>query len=528
MPLATPHIQRGVTDKHVAYRTSKTLPDTYDLNWNPPASCKTGCWKYDTNSQRHIISVSIQAYNSIADSNIGRFRVGELFVRVYEHEAAHSLYTTRDLKALGDKLAAEKIPWRLCNLFEDVRIERMWFKYVARKHFGWKKWSRVVNPANMSPTELLYRLKCESIGRSFPRSASALRTNQYFDRVWWYFNQIIRLAYTSNKTEDLIPLLKQWLKEFPQTGDDGIADEPGGLGTGDLGDAITQSGGKVTNQKGKAPPTTPQQGSLSHDPAHGLGTAGASDQPANSGIPNEAQLATQLARKLALAFKANGIGKNVTSNPSKRLNIKGLLRGDWSRPFIGKTNSDEGVPYVPILFDLSGSMGSQMAWADSRNVGISNAACSAADCGRVLIRALSILAARGLIRGKVFASGQGGVQNEWDLPIKSSAAYLSLKGEQGSDGLVIALDPKNQSYTGSRLNFIKGKSKLAIIYSDGEYSDTLDCASLNSRGLYTLGLCCTSKDKTLKLKRHFNYIISRESLDALADALVRFLKSVKF
>ena len=63
---ATPKIRRAVDDHHIGYRTASKLPATYDLNWNPPAGCDTGCWRFVKLSIKHIISIGNYAFDAIA------------------------------------------------------------------------------------------------------------------------------------------------------------------------------------------------------------------------------------------------------------------------------------------------------------------------------------------------------------------------------------------------------------------------------------------------------------------------------
>jgi hypothetical protein len=509
-----------VNDHHIAFRTKGTLPGTYDINWHPPKGCNTGCWRFDHATGKHIISVHRDAFKAIADKGVTS-GVTDLYRLIYEHEAAHSLYTTPDLKKLADDLRAEKIPWRLQNLFEDVRIERIWLRKVRMmRHWRWQRWIKMPAPAdisNLSPTQLLYHLKCAPIGkgRRLPKCAQPLEQNIYYNKVIKFYNAIRKAP----NTFDLIPILKEWLKEFPNTGDDTIEQE-GGLGTGDLADAIKEAGGTVDSI---------QVGDPTLDPGHGVSDAPApaDGAPMDTMISDEGRRGDQLARVLGSAFRGGTEGDAPTARPSKKLNVKGLLRGNWSRPFIGRAKADERKPHVSIIFDLSASMGGQLAYIDRANTMV----CSADDAGRVLVRCLSVLARRGLITGTVYASGQGGVQKEWDMPLPISA-YNLLDGNQGDDGIPTALSPRDvlpeHRQSGSRFAEITSKSKLAIVYTDGEFGSFVNKAPLHARGLYTLGLCCTARDKTHELKRQFDHVISCESLEALADALVRFLRSARF
>lgn len=522
MRLITLKTRRDVDNHHIDFRTRGVLPETYSLRWD--TTSKTGCWRYDHAAKTHIISISPGAFNVIADPGITRGAT-DLYKGVYEHEAAHSLYTTKDLKGLGEVLKTEKIPWRLMNLFEDVRIERLWWCYQRkRKHWRWTRWTK--HPADITtvtPTQLLFRFKCGDIGRKPPKALSPYRAIPFFSKVWNYYIRIEGFARVKHDTKDLIPVLKDWLKDFPETGDDTIEGE-GGHGTGDLAEAIEKDGGKVEEVKGgkgsPAPIGAPVTG-----PSHGKG--GSDEGVAHDSlIKNEPAAAKQVARMLASAFRAFGPTKAPTSNPSKRLNIKGLLRGDWSLPFVGKTIADNGAPYISLIFDGSGSMAGQLAYLDRNR----RNACRAADAGRVLVRALSDLASKGHISGKVYLSGPYGVVAEFTLPIKDNKNFAFLRGSASSEGIGEVLNPTCFGVPfKSAFQEITSKSKLAIVYTDGEITDTpIDRDALKAKGLYTLGICCADRDKTPCLRKHFDSFISRDSLFGLADALVRFLRSRKF
>lgn len=516
MPTATLRTRREVDDHHIGYRTKGVLPETYDLRWD--RTSQTGCWRYDHASKRHVISISPDAFNVIADKGITRGQT-ELYKSIYEHEAAHSLYTTKNLKDLGDTLKAEKIPWRLMNLFEDVRIERMWWVNQRHKHWRWTRWSK--HPADiMTPTQLLFRFKCGDIGRKPPKALTMYRSLPFFSKVWGYFIRITNYARVKYNTAELIPILKDWLKDFPETGDDTIEAE-GGDGTGDLAEAIAKDGGKVEDIKSAAPVAAPVD-----DPSHARGGAEDGGEAPDSMIRNEPVVARQVARMLANAFRSFGPTKAPTSNPSKRLNLKGLLRGDWSLPFVGKTIADNGAPYISLIFDGSGSMSGQLAYLDREK----RKDCRAADAGRVLVRALSDLASKGHIQGKVYLSGMYGVMAELPLPVKEVKNFGVLWGSAPCEGIGEVLNPDASSTTfKSAFKEITSKSKLAIVYTDGDITDTpINRDALKAKGLYTLGICCASRDKTASLRKHFDSFISRDSLFGLADALVRFLRSRKF
>ena len=504
-----------VHDHHIQYRTSGVLPDTYILQWT--SASQTGCWHYDAVSKNHVIDINSEAFSRIADKGVTRSQV-ELYKLIYEHEAAHSLYTVRELAELGETLKKEKIPWRLMNLFEDIRIERMWWmRQREKKLWRWTRWSKhPANLANMSPTLLLFRLKCGDMKNwRTPKGVKIYSTLPYYGQVLSYFWKIAFFTDSADSTTDLIPILKDWLKDFPETRDD-VMEEEGdgeskGLGTGDLRDAIAKAGGSVERVKGESSK---------------IGTDTAGDKVVGPPIDKEAAVAAQLENMLATAFRSKGLAKAPTSDPSKRINMKGLLRGDWTQPFIGPAITENGAPYVSILFDGSRSMNFEKAYIyrDKRQP-----SCYVDDAGRVLIRALSGLAAKNLIRGVVYITGNTGVVARMELPIRDTRNYSLFRGSSGYEGFGFALDAIPTKDRVSAFREITEKSKLALIYTDGCITDKpIDRASLRAKGIYTIGLCASNYDRTENLKEHFDAYISRESLFGLADALVRFLRSHKF
>jgi hypothetical protein len=515
MPTATLKTRREVDTHHIGYRTTGVLPETYDLSWG--SSSTTGCWRYDHAAKRHIISISPGAFDVIADKGVTRGQT-ELYKNIYEHEAAHSLYTTKHLKSLGTTLKDMQIPWRLMNLFEDIRIERIWWAHQRkRKHWRWTRWSKhPIDVATVTPTMLLFRFKSGDVGRSLPKALKAYSGIPFFGKVWGYFTRITALSRVKNTTLDLVPILMDWLKDFPETGDDTIEGE-GGDGTGDLEEAIEREGGKAEDIKGGLPRAPV------HDPGRATPTpASETDEgeAPKSLVRNEPVVARRIARMLASAFRSFGPTKAPTSNSSKRINIKGLLRGDWSMPFIGKTIADNGAPHVTLIFDGSGSMSAHRAYIERE----CKTECRAGDAGRILVRALSELASKGLITGEVYLSTAYGVTAKLSLPVKKVKDFALLWGYSTAEGIGLVLKPGSPSFAA-----ITARSKLAIIYTDGDITDDpLDRRALKSKGLYTLGICCSSRDASAELKQHFDSFISRDSLFGLSDALVRFLRNRKF
>lgn len=555
--ILTPHIKGQIEAKHVGlratmkkiwdglarrYKLETVLSEAYSVGiLDEKHPCKTGCWSYDSTDARHVIKISPLAYDTIATPSLGagvRKLVAQLFTAVYEHEAAHSRFTTKDLKGLNDVLKAYKIPWRLLNLFEDVRIEVRWMR-LLRRRFNWLRWEKYPDDVSkVTPSALLYWLKTSmTINGGVPRACSVhFSIHPNWRKVVSYYTDIV----CCKKTEDLIPIAERWLKDFPKTSDDsieGAGGMGGDLGTGDLKDALAEAGeavekvksgdrGPINPEHDKAPSTEIRPGTVT-DEGTGPGDATEADSalyegelPRSKEEANEFKTAFRLAAMLATAFKGKGVMKAASTRPSRRLNLKAILRKCYDLPYIGKVIGRSGRPHISILFDGSSSM--RGAYCSIDREGKSHITSDVA--GRIMLRALSILARKGFITGEAYLCASGGVNFRATLPIRPFD-FQRFHGFSGSEGFGQAL-----TLTGARSStscFAEvSKHRLAICYTDGCITDrAVNRRPLHERGVHTLGICCTTLDRTEQLKNHFDTPISRASLWGLADALVRFLKT---
>ena len=529
----TAHIRSLVEAAHIKLRSKGTLSEAYSLGVLPPTHpCKTGCWTYNHDTKKHEIMISPLAYDTIATPSLGsgvRKGVPKLFTEVYEHEAAHSRFTTKNLKELNDTLKKHSIPWRLMNLFEDIRIETIWSR-LRRRAFKWMTWEKYPEDiSKVTPTALLYWMKndCSGFSRRLSRDfQTTFQVLPFFNTVVKYFNRIR----TSGSTEALIPVLIDWLKEFPRTSDDSIT-EAGGLGTGDLKDAMTACGEAVLHVPKKPGDEGEKTGECKGGETEARGTMPSmSEEEALPGVSSGKQreehyLAIRLARMLSTAFKGVGTTKGATSRPTSKLNLRAILRKCYDLPYIGKVIGNNGVPHLSLLIDCSGSMAYHGCFIDREG----KTATKTDVAGRILLMALSILAGKKKIKCTAYLCAAGGVNYKIELPLKSYAQAELARGWSKAEGFGIALSPDPSKRKSLKNCFDEvSKDRLAIIYTDGEITDTpINRAALRARGLQTLGLCCSTADHTKNLKEHFDYYINRESLWGLADALVRLLRSVK-
>ena len=562
----TSHLKSVVDDHHIDYRTRGRLPETYDVTWvDKRHPCKTGCWKFNHATGRHEIRLSVVAYPTIAKGGPAegkRIAVPDLYRNVYEHEAAHSLYTDKDLIGLGKELAARKIPWRLMNLFEDCRIERLWIRNERGfKQFGWKRWEPHPDPDKTSATGLLFALKNEGLTPGGRLPSAAIRhfsKHKNVRSVIGYLRDILRAP----DTKSLIPILERWLKEFPATGDDTMEGE-GGDGTGDLGEAIGEASGgtkpsdvKAKNPKGNGAARDKAESSSSGEdgdggkpseestraescetPSHGSGAVGGKASAVIPTSDDETRYALMLSRMLASAFRKKGAtAKGPTSVASRKLNMRGIIRRDWLRPFIGKVFGNTSKPHIPLVIDCSGSMAA-LTFVD-RDCKVSK---RTDDCARILVRAFNELTRRGLITCTVYCTAQGGCHARAVLPVREAditgrGSKIRIEAFSGNEGIGKTLRPmttdalynyEHPKTTGSFFNEIVANSKVAIVYTDGQITDApVNRVPLHARGLYTVGVYAGIHDFTEELRKHFDYAVSRNSLWSVADALVRTMQTI--
>lgn len=635
---ATPKVRAAIAARHAASR-AVTPTESFAVGWLVPTDrCPTAYWKFDDKTGNHQIRINPLVYANITRQTdptsplYGRkVKFGQLFESVYDHERAHSKYSTRDLKGLGAKLRAEKIPWRLCNLFEDCRIERLWC-YNEGVAFGWTAWDKKLDGS--TPVGLLYALKVLGSNihaRLTPTRSKDVRAFRSFRRKWGkrgshlsiVEHYYVRIT-SASTTEELIPILKDWLKTFPPTeeGNSPSEDSEIGGGGGDLGDAIDGaseggssenpdsggSGGSIREQNddgsfgspsgedgSKAPresaegEDTEQQFGEDGKPVkgsgeHGEGTYVGGFAPDPKDTPEQKHhkaLATRLAAYLARAFKLPGDSTCNGPTPSKKLNVRGLIKNDFRNPYrVTRLSARAKVPSVSLVIDCSGSMNGygtaggitpddvraisksdEIAYpADSRTDadiadfatppriqrrgpvntgpvtadvhGISGAvhksvapnALVSDNAGRVLALALHLLAKRGLLSGNVYLSRRGGVSRRFALGTRDEKAFDYIYGDSDSEGLASTFSVKRGPR--SALAEIVANSKVALVWTDGCITDgPIDRTPIRARGVVTVGLLSTLENRQRDIARHFDSAICRTSLFGVAADLVKLLRS---
>ena len=257
--------------------------EPYEFRFHP--TFPTACWRWDKKEEKHKILIGLG--NGLKE----RFKEDiEYMLSFGYHEVSHSLHTTRDLKKLNERLKKEGIPFPLYNLFEDARIEHL-FRKRFKRPFRWKTWeerdmdkkliewlefyfsyperirewketgtlndvSIQANPAQMflliiqaeGKTPFLkeirerknrieaetewgtYPLNCEEV--SLRDHITKININDLIARINDYYDRALKVK----TVEEMIELLKEWCKEFPQTREDDGSWIPQLIPSGQTGD----------------------------------------------------------------------------------------------------------------------------------------------------------------------------------------------------------------------------------------------------------------------------------------------------
>lgn len=489
----------------------------YDFKFIPEfVPPPTACWGF--NNGKHSISIN-EKCDETADK--GKKKVVDYVKQVYRHEWEHSQQTERDFKKVNAALQAHKIPFTLFNLFEDARIE-----FNARRRdkrgFGWKKWN-TPKARPESPISFLFAIiVAEPVKalRIYRRLDPDSKTAFYYN--WkglggrianYYYPRIVRCS----TTLDLVPVLKEWLVEFPDK--NGNTSKGGGRTNGVHGEdyepSSAEAGEPVPAESEPSEGDPSQQGGASSAPS----SEPIKCTPAKpSYVPpppleDEIVFGRRIAAKLRNAF-TNKIGRGFvkSSKPSRRIRLRDICANRFDHPYKQRRQEQIGVPNINLLVDCSGSMGCGKG-LDSKGRFIVPRYCA-----RVLIVALNELARQGVLSGTVFLC-EGNVRRRFQLGHATEEdiqANSRISGQ--SEGIGNAIKSNIKELAGS---------KYVVCFTDGDFMDTrLEPSEIAAHGIYTIGLFVGDEDKTETLKSQgFNLQISRKTIEELADTLTRRLSA---
>lgn len=500
-----------------AMRESLSLPVTL----NEPQTVRikrgfeTACWSFQP---PHKIFVGTKLFEK---PNIRAGLTEEQLTRYvknhYHHEQAHGLYTERSMPRIKKALAAIRAPFQTYNLFEDAYIENR-YRREAEYQFTWLEYETlyfsdrveslllsliqaegdivaVQDALNLwTPALMEDELPCFPT----PEIAEPLRRTalkEKLPRVHWYYQKIIAVR----NSMALMPLLNLWLDEFgrqeQQKNPGGMQDMAHSLEMGTNAQALEnfEAGTLPVTPTGDKEEVRAQSADRNHEAV--AQSADLLDDDAHGPLPKE-RIRT-VADKLTRLFTRTP-AKYRTNSPTSRLSGRHYAMG---RPaYVASEKAPKKVRTIYLEVDCSGSM-----------AGIHS------EEGRILIAALSELAARGVVKGHVVLSGVlSGGKSGWQtfaLPLADSVIER-IEGQFGAEGL---------EYTLSANQRLAKAADFVFIYTDAQICDKpIDRAAWHSQGLYTWGLYAgEASERVLEsMLEYFDKAVIRPTAEELVDAVL--------
>ena len=498
---------KKIIDKEWRYMLINDLTSSEPYYIGIKKNFDTACWSFNLKKKKHTIYVGNNLFDSV--KRIGKLGI-EYYISSYlHHEISHSVHTEKDMVNVSSWLKKNKIPFSLLNIFEDARIECLWRIKTDRK-FNWTDYEdlpKIDKDSNATQMLFVYIQK-EGIWRS--RLAKMKRIREYYDEIT-----------ECKTTQDLYPLLKKWIEEFPETEKD-LDDlkEKGFLGdsasspcgSGDLDTSVKlQEDEKLseamdedtTDVIGKSPyadednernlvdePTEAEQDyTTSSDRIY--------DDQANCYF--DKKLADSLMSPLRKIFKSK-VRNSTSTSPSKRLNLRGIAAGRYDKLYRKQDIESKKKKTVNVFVDCSGSM---------EGSPIQNA--------RALVYMMNNLAKEGYIDGHVILTGGSG-NNTQTYTLKMPINNCDI-GSIIADG-----DFEGIKGTFELCKKLLKKAEWNFVFTDGNITDAgFSTTKMKKEGIHSFGLY-VGNPESCNLSKWFNKYLARETLKELMEKLIQKIK----
>jgi hypothetical protein len=530
---------------------------SYEIRIKPNFKTASWCVKAD----KHYIVVGndiLKAQNLEED-----YKIYEPYIISYLfHEVGHSLFTEPDLKAVSHALKAVKVPFVLMNLFEDARIEHL-MRTKSKRAFEWAIYETLNEPKSPSDLLFciiqndgiakLYK-EHEHYDRVYEYYyLSMIELNSTWDLIPLLEEWVKEFSKQSEK-EIRKGINDAKKPQEPQDGDEDDSNESAG-GDGDEqapSDEPEDQGneGTQTEDESESENSTNSARSSSEDESEdekpcdmedlqlsaSLNAEGNDadsfledtedlENALNEGAPRKevenesvevSEFTTNTVRQLGrgghydhelvkkllpqfIRLFRSDIGFKNTSQPTRRINLRGICKNDYSAPFRKKLVSARASKDVVIIVDCSGSMGSIMPDM------------------RIVLAIFSELAKRGYVKGYVVLSGvnRGTAMAETlSLPL-SEETINEIHGVYGSEGLDHAFK--------TALPLMQ-KADWNICLTDGMINDSrIDKRFYNSKRVRTLGIYIGDEDDC-DMSPWFDYQAVEPDVKGVVDKMLRLLK----
>lgn len=440
---------------------------------------KTAYWSWKHNA--HCIAIGEDIREQIASVKPGAslpIYIGS-FLR---HELAHALFTERDLPAVEAACKKVGFTFRTLNLFEDARIEQA-YRDAYGIPFKWLCHEEI--PKSDEPAAAMFCLiQCEGDQQvDWLESGESMKA-----RVVHYYQRCIN----ARTTWEVIPVVADWIKEFPDQVDNPMASFQFPLDM-ELALEFLLGGHKPKGAfivvNGIPASLEPIDERAIDGPRIHEASSGEADS--DQSLPLTAEQMDQavaLAERLRREFKTRR-GWESTANVTRRLHTRRLAL-DADRIYRERTLSAISKIKIAAVLDLSGSM------SDEPSVAM-----------RIMVTALSMLTARGFVEGTVTLSVNS-VTETFCLPL-SDKQIAKLEGYGSRENLAT---------TFRRIEGILKDADLVMCITDGNITDgPVDVARLAQRGIKCLGVYVGTRG--VNLSAWFAQYLARPSVQELIDEI---------
>jgi hypothetical protein len=458
-------------------------------------TCQTAFWSWKDNPRpgEHKIYIGEKSIENCTKKDADEIYIQSLLY----HELAHSKWTDKDIKYISQWCKDNKVPFNLFNLFEDARIESL-FRATYSRLFRWSEYEKGIKNSELKPTSALFKLiQAENRKVRFPATfVEGKRVRDYYERI-----------IACEETLDLQPILLEWIDEFPpeesdadnsssDSSSDPLAGEPDIIETEEQEARLDEESEEVFDSEcfdtGNHERTPEDEESY---PIAEFSVGEISRKGADGVIAEEYERYIPIVEKLFQDKK----GYVNTSNPSKRLNRRGLI-GVSESLYRKKEVQRSAKRNVNVVIDCSGSMGGDP---------IANA--------RAFVKLLNELARKGKIEGHVIlTSVKYGIGNTETRKLPVTDEFISgIPANGGAENIA------------GTINLVKPLLKKAdynFFVTDGCITDDpVNKAKLRKEGIYTFGLY-VGDFKLSRLAKWFDRFIVRDSLEGLINEMLRKVK----
>lgn len=480
----------------------------------------TACWQFKGGAHRIVVFSGLRfAADRLATVPAGitpdadyRARVKPAYAAfaraAVRHEVGHARFTCRDSARVVGELKRVGAPFRLFNLFEDVRIESK--ERADRGPFRWVRAQKI--PAETAdPRAWVWAAKTAEVGVAPPRGAkNPLWRGPEYTATGDFAHVVLARLFNAAQGADadrdaglapIVDVCAEFLRHFP-----GAATKPWPVDAGDPGDAVgDEHDGRCDPEPGEetgagdagtpepapaAPPPLPRPGTpkrrvdrpessdgpgadewapcpevdrawvpeRGHDPRI-YGRPGSCDRD-----PDRDLIRVVMARLARIVHQVADLPAGIGED-GRGIYVPALAGGDpacWLRPA-----PTPGRPELCLVVDMSGSMYS--LWHDG---------------GREVVLAFRELARRGRIGLSCWLTGGA---YPCRLPVHAPGSVWA--GICPSHGVESFPDTLNQARADLQ------RARLAVCFSDGCLTDgDIDVSGWRARGVDLVGTCIAPAD----------------------------------